>query len=83
ANDYMALTSICGLTIDAVSDIIEQKLIEEEELFIVENFNTGPKNLKDIIPFNKRIMEIFISRFSMNHERILVKLDSCPFTSDN
>ncbi|CAG8807002.1 10971_t:CDS:1 [Racocetra persica] len=83
ANDYKALLSICRLTLGDIADIIERKLTEEEEWFIVENYNGRPRDLKDLIPYNRRIVEMFISRFPINRKRILAKLDSCPFTSDN
>ncbi|CAG8829050.1 15135_t:CDS:1, partial [Racocetra persica] len=44
--------------------------------FFVKNYGSGPKDLKDLIPYNKRFVEMFIARFPMNRERILAKLDS-------
>ncbi|CAG8780779.1 4294_t:CDS:1, partial [Racocetra persica] len=38
ANNYMALSSICRLTLGDIADIIERKLTEEEQWFIVDNY---------------------------------------------
>ena len=82
-DDIMTFMGLFKLTFRDIEEIIERKITEEEEYFFVENFNSGPQYPQDIIPYNRRIMEIFIARFPMNRERILTKLDSNPRTSNN
>ncbi|CAG8445725.1 7596_t:CDS:2 [Cetraspora pellucida] len=80
----MSFVNIFKLTaFEDIEDIIERKTTEEEKDFYVENFNGGPKNPQNIIAYNRKIMQMFIARFLMNCERILTKLDTNLYTSDN
>ena len=45
-----------------IEEIIERKITKDELWFYFENYGTGPTNVQDLIPYNKRFMQMFINR---------------------
>ncbi|CAG8750544.1 6177_t:CDS:1, partial [Cetraspora pellucida] len=65
-DDIKLFMSFFTLSFDDIEYIIERKPTEEELDFFIENFNGGPQYPQNIIPYNRRIMQMFIARFPMN-----------------
>ncbi|CAG8708954.1 999_t:CDS:1 [Cetraspora pellucida] len=83
SENAMTFISLCSLIFGDIEDIIERKTTDGEKNFYVENFNSKIKDPDELISSNKRIMKMFIEKFLMNDEKILKKLNSNLFTSDN
>ena len=45
-----------------IEEIIKKKITKDELWFYFENYRTGPTNIQDLIPYNKRFMQMFINR---------------------